>query len=138
MAICWFVIFLVLLFIEIMTVNLVSIWFVIGSACALLASLFTESVFIQIIVFVVTSIIALLVTKPLFKKLKVKDFVPTNSDRVIGKVGVVTKKISSNKVGEVKVLGATWSAVGSSDLEVGTKVLIKQIDGVKLIVEEEK
>ena len=136
--IAWFIAFLVLLFIEIITINLVTIWFAIGALAALVTALITDSFVIQVIVFLVVSVIALLLTKPLIKKFKGFQVVPTNSDRVIGKVGEVTKKIEKNKYGEVKVFGNIWTAYADEELDVGTKVIVKEIEGVKLIVKKEE
>lgn len=137
MVMAWFVAFVVLLFIELVTVNLVTIWFAIGAIAAIITTIFTDSIIIQTIVFVVVSVISLLVTKPLMKRFKVFDITPTNSDRVIGKIGEVTKKIGKNNYGEIKVYGNTWTASSKEEIEVGTKVKVLSIDGVKLIVEKE-
>ena len=72
------------------------------------------------------------------KKFKGFSVVPTNSDMVIGKTGVVTKKIEANKYGEVKVFGNIWMATSSDEIDVDNKVRILSIDGVKLIVEKEE
>ena len=93
---------------------------------------------IQSIVFVVVSVIALLITKPLINKFKKFEVEPTNSDRVIGKVGEVTQKIGKNKYGEVKVYGNTWTASSKQVINVGERVKVLSIDGVKLVVEKEK
>ncbi len=134
----WFIVFLVMLIVELMTVNLVSIWFSIGALGAMLTAYFTDSIVIQIIVFIVVSIISLLITKPLVKKFKGFDITPTNSDRVIGKTGEVTKKIDNNSYGEVKVFGNTWTATSKEVIDVGEKVKVLNIEGVKLIVEREE
>ena len=134
----WFVVFIVILVIEILTVNLVSIWFAIGALSAMLTAYFTESIFIQIVVFILVSIISLLITKPLVKKFKGFDITPTNSDRVIGKTGEVIKRIGKNNYGEVKIFGNTWTATSKEELEVGDKVKVLNIEGVKLIVEKEE
>ena len=138
MVIGWFIAFVVLLLIELVTVNLVTIWFAIGAVAAIITTIFTDSILIQSIVFVVVSVIALLITKPLIKKFKKFEVEPTNSDRVIGKVGDVTKKIEKNKYGEVKVYGNTWTASSKDVIEVGERVKVLSIDGVKLIVEKEE
>lgn len=138
MAIYWFMACLVLLFIEISTVNLVSIWFAIGSLFAMILAIFTDNFLLQLIMFIVISIIALLITKPLVKKFRKTDIVPTNLDRVIGKRADVIKEITTDKYGEVKVLGAVWTAAGDGNFKVGDKVIVKSIDGVKLIVEKEE
>ena len=134
----WFIVFLIMLVIEIVTVNLVSIWFDIGALSAMLTAYFTESIVIQIVVFIVVSILTLIITKPLVKKFKGFDITPTNSDRVIGKTGEVTKSIGKNNYGEVKIFGNTWTATSKEELKVGDKVKVLSIDGVKLIVEKEE
>ena len=138
MAINWFIAFIILIIVELVTVNLVTIWFAIGSVFSMIVSFYTDSLVIQLIVFIIVSLFSLLITKPLIKKLKAKEVVPTNSDRVIGHVAIVTKEISKDKYGEVKVLGNTWTASCDESIEVGKKVRIKAIDGVKLIVKLEE
>ena len=138
MSIFWFVAFLVFLVIELVTVNLVTIWFAIGAIFAMISSFLTDSVIIQAAVFLITSLAVLLLTRPLMKKFKGFDRIPTNSDRVIGKVGEVTVKIEKNKYGEVKIFGNRWTATSSQVLDVGDHVKVKAIDGVKLIVEKEE
>lgn len=139
MAYGWFIAFLILLFIELATVNLVSIWFAIGSLAAFITTFFTDNIIIQVGVFIVVSIISLILTKPIIKKFKANEVVPTNSDRVIGKRAEVVKKITEDEYGEVRVLGNVWTAVAKETFEVGQKVKVKAIDGVKLVVcKEEK
>ena len=138
MIVGWFIAFVRLLFIELVTVNLVTIWFAIGAVAAIITTIFTDSILIQAIVFVVVSVISLLITKPLIKKIKKFEIEPTNSDRVIGKIGEVTEKIGRNKYGEVKVYGNTWTAYSKRVINVGGRVKVLSIDGVKLVVEKEK
>lgn len=138
MTIWWFVAFIILLLIEIGTVNLVSIWFAIGAIVSMICSVFVESAIIQLLVFFVVSLISLAVTKPLIKKFKVLEFIPTNLDRVIGKVGTVTKEITKDNYGEVKVFGNVWTAASDKKISVGTKVKVLAIEGVKLIVKVEE
>ena len=138
MVIGWFIAFVILLVIELVTVNLVTIWFAIGAVAAIITTIFTDSILIQCIVFTVVSVISLLITKPLIKKFKKFEVEPTNSDRVIGKVGEVTQKIGRNKYGEVKVYGNTWTASSKQVINVGERVKVLSIDGVKLVVQKEK
>lgn len=138
MTIVWLIIFLFLILVEIMTVGLVSIWFAFGSIAALITSYFTDSLLIQVIIFLLVSVITLVGMKPFMKKFKLTKIEPTNLDRVIGKRGEVIKKITEDKIGEVKVLGAVWSAISKDELEVGDRVIIEKIDGVKLVVRKEK
>ena len=104
----------------------------------MIVSFFVSSIVIQTTVFVVTSTIFILATRPLINKF-VKDdtSVKTNVDAVVGKVGIVTKNIISiNSTGQVKVDGETWSAIGmnGTDIEKGTKIIVNDIKGVKVVV----
>ena len=73
MSVEWFVLFAVLLVIELLTVNLVTVWFVFGAVAAIICSFFTDSIFIQLLVFLITSVMTLLVMKPLLKRFKYAD-----------------------------------------------------------------
>ena len=137
MTMIWLIAFLGLLLLEFLTVGLVSIWFAVGALAALITTFITKSIAIQTIVFIVVSIVALVFTRPLLKKFKSAGFEPTNTDRVIGKVAEVTKEISPNQYGEVVIFGTEWMAASEEKQAVGTKVVVKKIDGAKLIVERE-
>ena len=134
----WFITFLILLFIELITVNLVTIWFAIGSLGALITASITDMVVIQIIVFIILSVVSLIVTKPIVKKIRTRKITPTNLDRVIGKIGTVTKKITKDSYGEVKVEGSIWTAKANKEIRVKSQVKVLKIEGVKLLVEEIK
>lgn len=138
MTIFWFILFIVMLVVEFLTAGLVSIWFAFGALCTMLIAYFTDILVIQIASFIIISILTLILTKPLIKKFKVFDVQPTNSDRVIGKIADVTKDITPNNFGEVKIFGNYWTAISEEKIKAGTKVRVKSIDGVKLIVEKEE
>lgn len=123
---------------EAFTTQLVSIWFVFGSVCAAITSIFTDDILIQSAVFLFVSLIALIITRPLVKRFKAKrGITSTNADRLIGKVGVVLSDIEDiNSVGQVKVEGATWSAKSYlAPILKDSKVKVLAIEGVKLVVE---
>lgn len=134
----WVGLFVILLIIEICTVNLVSIWFVIGSFFSIIVSYFTDNFIIQTIVFIVVSTLSLVLTKPFITRFKKREIVPTNLDMVVGSYGVVTSVIRKHDVGEVKVQGKRWSAISNDDIDVNKRVEILSIDGVKLHVREVK
>ena len=136
MGLTWMIIFLVLLFVELVTVNLVSIWFAVGAFASFIATYFIDSLTIQIIIFIVVSSIVLVLTRKIVKKIKGDKVEATNLDRVIGKIGIVTEKITKLEPGEVKVDGKKWSATSTGKISVGSKVEILSIDGVKLNVKE--
>ena len=124
---------------EASTTQLVSLWFVLGAVAAAISTIFTPSIFIQLVVFLVVSALSLAITRPLVKRLrKHRSTVSTNADRLIGQQGIVTKEIKDPfSVGQVKVLGETWSAQSEiTPVKVGAKVEVLKIVGVRLIVEE--
>ena len=120
------------------TVNLVSIWFAIGAIASCILSIYVDNLIIQLGCFVITSTICLILTKSIISKIKNHKITPTNLDRVIGDIGIVTEDIDEFNNGEVKVDGKTWTATSKETLNVGTKVKIVSINGVKLNVKSIK
>ena len=133
----WIAAIIILTIAEILSINLTTIWYVVSAIVALILSFFVDNFIIQFGVFAVLGTILLITTKPLLTRLLKVDEVKTNLDRVIGMEGIVTSEIAKNVVGEVKVDGKRWSAISKSKIDVGDEVIIKDIDGVKLIVEKE-
>ena len=129
----WLGVVIFLGFIEVITINLVSIWFVVSGIVALIISFITDNFVIQFGTFVVLGTILLITTRNTLERKLVKKE-KTNLDRVVGMIGIVTGEISDNIVGEVKVDGKKWSAVSKQSLKVGDKVKILKINGVKLEV----
>lgn len=121
-----------------MTVGFFVFWFAIGALLAMLTSLFTSNLIIQASVFVLSSTILIFVTKPFVQKfVNNKDEIKTNVYSTVGKTGIVIKDIHSmQSLGQVKVAGETWSALGLNNMDIpeGTEVEIKEIKGVKVIV----
>lgn len=137
MTIIWLVLAVVMAALEAATVQLVSIWFVVGSVAACVTSLFTDNIIIQAVVFIAVTGIALIATRPLVKKIRSKKAEATNSDRYIGMEGVVTSAIDNLAAkGQVRVAGTVWTARSTNDdpIPEGIKVTVIAIEGVKLIV----
>ena len=133
----WLVLVIILSFVEVATVNLVSIWFVASGIVAMILSFFIEDIAIVSTIFAILGIVLLIITRPIVNKLKSKDNVKTNLDRIIGEDAIVTEDIVKNEVGEVKVDGKRWSAISKNKCLKGYIVKILRIDGVKLVVEKE-
>ncbi len=123
--------------VELATPQLVSLWFCIGALLAMGTAALNADVWVQIVVFVVSSVTLVFVTRPLYKKYIKPSLVPTNTDALIGQTAVVTDTVNNDSaVGLCKVSGQVWSALSESGetIPVGSKVVIKSIQGVKLIV----
>lgn len=134
----WLIMAGICLIIEIMTVGFLIFWFAIGALLAMVVSFFTNNVIMQTSVFVISSTILIFATKPFVKKFASnKNAIQTNVYSTVGKIGIVTKDIDSlQSLGQVKVGGEVWSAIGLDDMNIpqGTEVEIKEIKGVKAIV----
>lgn len=137
MLIIWFIIIVLGIILEEVTSSLVSIWFSIAAAISLVFAIAAFDIYIQIIVFAVLSLVLILATRPLVKKLTHNTEVKTNVDKLFGMVGKVIEKIEKDKKGIVKVDFQEWTAVSYKNvtIEEGTNVVIKGIVGNKLIVD---
>ena len=138
MSLTWMILFVILILVELSTVNLVSIWFAIGSLASFILSFWVSNITWQIAMFVGVSFISLLLTRKFVRKVQNGKVEATNLDRVIGKIGVVTEEINKLEPGEVKVDGKRWSAISTKKIKVDSKVEILSIDGVELNVREVK
>jgi len=126
---------------EAATVGLTSIWFAAGSLAALIAALSGGPLWLQILLFLVVSLICLMLVRPLARKYLKPSYQPTNADRIIGTEAVVTQTIENLKgEGQVSVAGIPWSARSDDDsiIPAGSHVRILRIEGVKVFVEQMK
>ena len=136
-AIGWFVLTVILLIAEAVTVTVISLWFAAGALAAMVAALLGAGIWFQALVFVLVSAAALTALRPLVRKHLTPKLTATNVDSVIGSVGIVTGTIDNlTATGQVKLNGMEWTARSTSGdtLEVGTKVRVDKIEGVKVFV----
>ena len=123
--------------IEAMTVSLTSIWFAIGAIAAWLIYLTGLGLEVQIVIFLLVSILCLIFTRPIaMEKLKVGR---VNAESLIGQSCKVESTIDNiNNTGTVNVRGQIWTARSADDrvIEKDEIVEIKEIIGVKLIVQK--
>lgn len=135
-VIFWLILAVVLGIVESATFSLVSIWGAVSALiCALISGLSKETDWIPFL-FVAITVILIILTRPLSKRLLNDKAVATNADRVIGSKADVIKKISSNSPGQVSVMGQVWTALSEDGTEIseGMKVVVISIEGVKVIV----
>lgn len=136
----WLIIAAICFLIEMMTVGFFIFWFGIGALITMIASLFCpNNILLQAIIFLVSSVILLFLTKPLVDRFTKKDKkVETNAYSIIGKKGIVIQDINNTLgVGQIKISNEVWSAKTEDEttLEKGTEIKIINIDGVKAVVE---
>lgn len=134
----WLALFVVFLLTEAASAQLTTIWFACGALVSLILELCgVESRAVQLIVFAAVSVITLIATRPLVKKIITRRKMPTNADRNIGCEGIVTEAIDNvSGSGAVKLNGIVWTARSVDDMLIpsGEHVIVEGIEGVKLIV----
>ncbi len=135
----WLIIVIVMAVIEIITLGLTTIWFAGGALVAFIASLLGADLAVQIILFIVVSVVLMALTRPLAVNYLNRDRVKTNAESLIGKLGVVKEKVDNlNAQGIVSVEGQEWTARAIDDemIPLYAVVEVVEIRGVKLMVRE--
>lgn len=139
MQILWLLLLVGFIILEAATTQFICIWFAGGALAALICTLCNFSPTVQTFVFVIVSALLLVFTKKLVDKLKSKSQTKTNVDALIGESAVVLDDISNIEAkGSVKLRGMEWSArsADGNPIPANTHVTVKEIDGVKLIVDK--
>ena len=137
-AIVWLAVAIVLLVVEIITLGLTTIWFAGGALVACVAAALQADFLVQVILFLVVSVVLLFFTRPVAVRYMNKNRTKTNAESLMGKEAVVLQEINNLKAsGQVQLNGIEWTARAENMedvIEKGAIVCIKKIEGVKLIV----
>ncbi len=139
--IVWLVLLILFAVGEAVTVGLTSVWFAAGSLVALIAALLGASLWLQIALFIIVSLLCLLAVRPLARKYLTPKLQATNADRAIGAEARVTEAIDNVQgKGAVTIGGIVWSARSANDeaIPAGAMVKVLRIEGVKVFVELSK
>ena len=140
MTVVWLTAMIALLIVEAMVPGLVSIWFALGALAAMISSMLSAPLWLQVGWFFLVSIVSLALTRPLARKYVNGRAVHTNADMAIGQDCVVTEEIDNVRgTGAVSVGGKIWTArMADPDGRAGKGAVLRvvRIEGVKLIVEE--
>lgn len=139
-AVYWLIASAVFLLVEIMTLGLTSIWFAGGAVVAAITALFGVPFWVQMLIFIVVTLLFAL-TRPVAKRYLNSKVQKTNTDALIGQTALVKETINNmESKGLVQLNGQDWTARSFEAGEIipeGSEVIVKEIRGVKLIVERE-
>lgn len=134
----WLIVAGIFFIIEMATVGFLVFWFGIGALVTMIVSFFVPNIYIQAVIFLITSTVLLFLTKPFIKKFINKDkVVATNAYSIIGHKGIVTKDINPIMgTGQIKVNGEIWSAKTNSEeiISENAEIEVVEITGVKAVV----
>ncbi len=136
-VIIWIIAIAAFLTLEAATVSLVSLWFVGGAFCAMVAAILGAGWLIQFAVFVLVSAALLALVRPLVRKYVSPKATRTNADRLIGRQALVTEDIDNlTAKGAIRIDGVLWTARSADEslIAEGTRVIITCIEGAKVYV----
>ncbi len=140
MDIKWIVVALLFFIIEILTPGIFLFsCFSIGAIFAFIINIFSNSLFLQCIIFALSSVLSIYFLKPILMKILVPFTVKSNVESLIDKEGVVVEKIHGRKsMGTVKVNNELWRAVSENDdiIEKDEEIIVLKVEGVHLVVKK--
>ena len=138
----WVVIIAGSIIAEIATLGLTTIWFAGGAAVALGTSIAGGSIWLQIILFIIVSVVLMVLIRPYAKKRFNTKRTATNVDSILGQTGIVLKEIDNlQSQGLVKIGGQEWTARSmdsSEKIAPGQEIIVDRVEGVKVIVRKKE
>ncbi|MDE7100279.1 MAG: NfeD family protein [Anaeroplasmataceae bacterium] len=139
----WLGVFLFTVLLESVTQELVSVWFAFGAIIALILSAFPGiEWYVQVVVFAVVSLVLMVLTRPLAKKILHNALRYTNVDEFVGKRVKVMSEISQFENGEVKIHDIIYHASlleeETEAIPAGEIVEIVTLKGNKVVVRKIK
>lgn len=153
-TIIWASAFVIFIIIEVTSFNLVTIWFAAGAFLNIFLTLIKINsvtapygaskvsaigILWQILIFLVVSALFIIFLMPKVKRHLKNNRVKTNVEELEEKVGTVIIAVSPDQTGQIKVNGQIWTAASEGNtFEVGEKVTVTSIKGVKAIIEKIK
>ena len=133
----WIAIIGAAIIVEVITDQLVSIWFVPGAIIATILDYFEVDFVWQVLVVLVLAAAGIVFAKTYLAKKISSRIIKTNIEAIIGERCVVTEKIDNYVgCGQVKIKGQIWSARGVEEddvFEEGESLHVVAIEGVKVI-----
>lgn len=136
----WFLVGVVFLLLELALPGLIIFFFGVGAwIVALCLVIFDMSLTLQLLVFVITSVVSLLLLR---RFLQHKFFKQDNSNQLsleeefIGKIAIAEIDFKAGTAGKVSFKGTDWSATSDEDILKGDKVKIISRDSITLIVKK--
>lgn len=136
----WLSIFVVALIIEACTQDFVSIWFSVGALVCICVCNTGIPYWGEIIIFSVISVLSLILTRPLVKKLLERTERKTNVDEYAGKHVKVMKEIDKFNPGEIRINDVIYTAIlreeDETSISLGEVVEIVTLKGNKVVVKK--
>jgi membrane protein implicated in regulation of membrane protease activity len=140
-AVIWFIIGFILFILEFVVPGLILFFFGVGAWIVAVVSLFYNvSLNEQMIIFVISSIISILLLRKWLSKIiwERKHSTELLEDEFIGKTGVAESQIRPGENGKVAFKGTSWQAASADIISKGENVIIIGNESILLIVKSTK
>jgi membrane protein implicated in regulation of membrane protease activity len=139
-AVVWFIIGFALFLLEFVLPGLILFFFAVGAWIVAILSLFFDlSINLQLIIFLVSSVLTILLFRKWVKKIIwTRKHSSEIEDEFLGKTGKAETYISPGKNGKVDFKGTSWDARSEDIIEPGENVTIIGNDSILLIVKSTK
>jgi membrane protein implicated in regulation of membrane protease activity len=134
----WAVIAIVCLILELSSGDFFIICFSIGAVFALISAVLGLSIYWQVFIFALFTLLSVLFVRPVALRYLHKNDPNklSNADALMGRTGRVTEEIKAGASGYVQIDGDLWKAVSNSDIAVGTTVRVIGRESTILTVEQ--
>jgi membrane protein implicated in regulation of membrane protease activity len=134
-SVAWIVLAIIAAVVEISIPHFGLIFVSVGAVAAALTSALGFGLAMQLLVFVVALVASLALLRPLVMSRLGSRGVPSRTETLIGREGVVTSDIETTVgAGRVNVGGEDWAARSPTPLAAGTRVRVVSADGIVLEV----
>lgn len=120
---------------EMLTSGFFLLWFGVGASVAAVLNYLDFDPLTQFIVFILVSLVLLAVSRPFAQRITKEPPRKAVSDRLVGKQGVVMEDILPDKGGVVNIEGDIWRAISPVEIKKDTKIVVKKVESVKLLVD---
>lgn len=135
----WLIVAGIFLIIEVSTFTLLFLWLAVAALVVAIVNFFVPSLSIamQLLIFSVCSVAAVLIWHTLFKGIQDKSGDATmnnRAERYVGRTATLSEAIE-NGSGKIQIDDSYWRVHCDTDMPIGTKVKVTSADGVILNVE---
>jgi membrane protein implicated in regulation of membrane protease activity len=140
-AVIWFIIGFILFILEFVVPGLILFFFELGAwIVALLFLFFDLPINLQLIIFVISSILFILLLRKWLSKILWlrKNSTELLEDEFLGKIAKAETNISPGENGKVEFKGTSWQASSADFIEKGENVIITGNESILLIVKSTK
>ncbi len=133
MVVIWAAVMALTLLLEFFTVDFFASCFSIGALVALIFTGCGLSIYWQVAIFFVVTLVALCAVRPLMKRWIKKPTVPTNIDQNFGKTARLLADVVDGE-SSIKINDVVWKVACNANLKQNDEVTIESIQGNKMIV----